>query len=99
MNCKTVFGFRGTYWFQIFVLDRISEHPFSRFRCATIADARVFCDIAYERTPPEYFFDRNGENFSSILGKFVRMEQTAETGTRRTVMMIPDTVSLTLRTF
>ena len=39
-----------------------------RPRCATIEDARVFCDIAYDKTPPEYFFDRNGENFSSILG-------------------------------
>ncbi len=32
-------------------------------------DAKEFCDIPYDTTPPEFFFDRNGENFSSILGE------------------------------
>ena len=38
-------------------------------RCATLNDAKEFCDIPYAVTPPEFFFDRNGDNFSSILGK------------------------------
>ena len=37
-------------------------------RCATLNDAKEFCDIPYAVTPPEFFFDRNGDNFSSILG-------------------------------
>ncbi len=39
------------------------------FRCATLTDAREFCDVAYDTKPREFFFDRNGDNFSSILGK------------------------------
>ena len=38
-------------------------------RCASQEDAREFCDIPYDHSPKEYFFDRNGDNFSSILGK------------------------------
>ena len=38
-------------------------------RCANFEDAREFCDIPYDNSPKEYFFDRNGDNFSSILGK------------------------------
>lgn len=39
-------------------------------RCATMADAAEFCDIPYDHDPPEYFFDRNGDNFASILGEW-----------------------------
>ncbi len=42
-------------------------------------DASEFCDIAYEQKKPrEYFFDRNGDNFSSILGEQINQSEILE---------------------
>ena len=34
-------------------------------------EAMEHCSIFYDKKVPEYFFDRNPENFSAILGKFL----------------------------
>ena len=41
-------------------------------RAKTRQEAMEHCNIYYEKTVPEYFFDRNPENFSSILGEELR---------------------------
>ena len=39
-------------------------------QCMTKNDAKDLCDIFYgDATPLEFFFDRNGDNFSAILGE------------------------------
>ena len=35
-------------------------------------EAMEHCSIFYDKKVPEYFFDRNPENFSAILGKFCK---------------------------
>ena len=38
-------------------------------RAKTRQEAMEHCNIYYDKLVPEYFFDRNPENFSSILGE------------------------------
>ena len=39
-------------------------------RAKTRQEAMEHCNIYYDKLVPEYFFDRNPENFSSILGEY-----------------------------
>ena len=38
-------------------------------RCASLLDSLKYCNIAYDYEIPEFFFDRNSDNFLAILGK------------------------------
>jgi len=37
-------------------------------RCAKLRDALKYCNIVYDYQIPEFFFDRNSDNFLAILG-------------------------------
>ena len=53
--------------------DSDSRFPSTRLgrvaRAKTHKEAMEHCSIFYDKKVPEFFFDRNPENFSSILGK------------------------------
>ena len=42
-------------------------------RAASVDEILCYCEEFFPGEPPEYFFDRNPENFPSILGVFQKV--------------------------